>query len=188
MEIILLWIDQNVAESIAIFISLISLTVTTILSKREKPNIMPYGNVVSNGNHLSLDFLNTSNFNIHDLTILINGFNSDFNEIKEIDFSDKYLFSIGEKTSFNYGFNLNTDLTKNIYFRVRVKGLYNLRVPFLKMTTEQSLWYSIIPLGNVENEIVLKILNTHRDEIKKIQAKHSVALRNYERSIDVKFE
>ena len=187
MTIIIQWVGQNIASSVAIFISLASLMVTIVLNRKEKPNIMPYGQTVLNDNHLSLDFLNTSQFNIHKLTILINGFNSEFDEIKSIDFSDKYLFSIGGKTQFNYGFNLIHDLSKNSYFRVRLKGTYNTRFPFINKTIEQSLWYSIIPSSKVENGIALKISNTHKDEIEKIEAKHAIALKNYEKKIDKKF-
>ena len=187
MKLILIWIEQNIPETIALILSGVSLVVTIILSRKEKPNIMPYGNSIQNSNHLSLDFLNTSLFNIHKLTILINGFDSEYNEINSIDFSDKYLFSIGEKTTFNYGFNLTGDLAKNIYFRVRFRGLYNTRFPFINRSVEQSLWYSIMPLNKSENGVTLKISNTHKEEIDKIKNKHAVALKNYETRIDSRY-
>ena len=98
MEIIIHWIGQNIASIIAIFISVVSLLVTIVLDRREKPNLMPAGETVTNPNHLSLYFLNTSQFNIHNLTILVNVFDNGLNEVNKVPISDKYLFSIGEKT------------------------------------------------------------------------------------------
>lgn len=187
MEIILTWIQNNVAESIAILISLSSLVLTSILSRREMPNFMPSGQNVSQGNHLSFDFLNTSQFNLHNVTVLINGFDEKCDELRQVDIMDKYLFVIGEKSSFHYGFVLGEYAKKPFYVRVRFKGDYRTRVPFVTRTFKQELWYSVIPIAQVDNGVAVKVANTHKDEIEKIQAKHTEALKNYDRRIDKKF-
>lgn len=189
METIIQWIGQNIAASIAILISTISLLVTMILNRREKPNIMPAGENVSGSNHLSLDFLNTSEFNIHNLTILINVFDAQLNEINNVHIQDKYLFSIGEKTKFHYGWILGNYAANNFYFRVRFCGNYNARWPiFYKRRFCQPVWYSVVPIKMNEGGVEVKIMTTHKDEIEKLEAKHATALRNYECSIDKRFK
>lgn len=189
METIIQWVGQNVASSIAILISIISLLITIMLNRREKPNIMPSGEDVSGGNHLSLTFLNTSQFNIHNLTILINVFDAQLNEINNVHISDKYLFSIGEKTKFHYGWLLTDYATNKFYFRVRFRGNYNSRWPILpKRIFSQSIWYSLIPISQESGNISMKISTTHKEDIEKLEAKHAVPLKNYENVIDKKFK
>lgn len=189
METIIQWIGQNIASSIAILISVISLLVTIILNRREKPNLMPSGEDVSGGNHLSLTFLNTSQFNIHNLTILINVFDAQLNEISNVYISDKYLFSIGEKTTFHYGWILGNYASNNFYFRVRFRGNYNSRWPiFSNRKFNQSIWYSAIPINIEGDGIRVKISTTHKDNIEKLEGKHAASLKNYENSIDKKFK
>ena len=67
---------------------------------------MPGKNQVSDGNALSLDFRNTSKINLHNLTILINGYDNNLSEIENFHYLDKYLFTIAGDSIFNYGFNL----------------------------------------------------------------------------------
>jgi hypothetical protein len=189
MKIIIEWIGQNVASSIAILISLVSLVITAVLNQKEGPNIMPNGEDVTNGNHLSLKFLNTSQFNIHNVTILINVFDSQLNEVNTVHISDKYLFSIGEKTTFHYGWILGEYAGNNFYLRIRFSGYYNSRFPiFPKRKFSQSIWYSAVPIGRIdENKLTVKISTTHKDDIEKIEAKHAISLKNYEKTIDKKF-
>ena len=173
---------------VSIAIAIVSLVVTIVLNRREKPNIMPYGQDVESGNHLSLKFLNTSPYNIHDLSILINSFDSNINEISQLNFADKFLFSIGEKASFSYGFNLETIIALGFYFRVRFKGFYYIRLPlFSRKTFEQEIWFSVLPMQSYNKKIVAKVSTTHKEEIERIKVKHSSTLKNYEKNIDIKF-
>ncbi len=175
---------------VAIVLSVIFSVLTIILTKKEKPNVMPYGQNVFDGNHLVLDFNNPSDTNLHDLILLINGFDSEFNEISSLHFQDKYLFTISSKSMFNYGFNVgDTWATKNFFFRVRLKGKYFSRFPiFATRKFEQKIWYSAIVRKLVEEKISIKISTTHRDEINRLEAKHKVALKEYEKNIDEKFK
>jgi len=184
------WATSDVLSGIAIFLSVFFSALTIILNRKEKPNLMPYGQNVIDGNHLVLDFNNPSDTNIHDLTLLINGFNSDFDEISSLHFQDKYLFTISAKSMFNYGFNVNGEWsTKNFFFRVRLKGKYLSRFPiFATKKFEQTIWYSAIVRKLDGEKVSTKISTTHRDEISRLESKHKVPLEEYEKNTDKKFK
>lgn len=187
--IALTWGMSDILSGIAIFLSVFFSALTIILNRKEKPNLMPYGQKIFGGNHLVLDFNNPSDTNIHDLTLLINGFDSEFNEIPSLHFQDKYLFSISAKSMFNYGFNVNGEWsTKNFFFRARLKGRYLSRFPlFATRKFEQTIWYSAM-VGKLDGEKVsIKLWTTHRDEISRLESKHKVSLEEYEKNTDRKF-
>lgn len=182
------WQASDVISVFALMLSIIFSTLTLILNRKEKPNLMPYGQNIFD-NNLILDFNNPSDTNIHNLTILINGFNSELEEVSHIHFQDKYLFTISAKSMFNYSFNLAGDwFSKNFYFRVRLKGEYLSRFPlFPKRKFEQVIWYSAL-VSKIEGEkISVKILTTHRDELLKLDSRHKVALTEYGKDTDKKF-
>lgn len=186
----LTWETSDILSTIAIFLSVFFSGLTIILTRKEKPNVMPYGQNVFDSNHLVIDFNNPSDTNLHDLTLLINGFDSEFNEISSLHFQDKYLFTISAKSMFNYGFNVNGEWsTKNFFFRVRLKGKYFSRFPiFATRKFEQIIWYSAIVQKLDGEKVSIKILTTHRDEICRLESKHKVALEEYEKNTDKKFK
>lgn len=173
---------------IATAVSIISVLTAIVFSRREKPNLMPYGQIVDSDNFLSLDFLNTSQFTIHNLTILVNGFDDKLNELSSVQLSEKLLFAVGEKTLFHYGWRLGPYVTSNFYFRVRFSGKYNSRFPIKsRRSFTQSFWYSIIPVSSSKKTISIKVSTIHMDEIEKLDTKYSLVLRTYEETIDARF-
>ena len=53
--------------------------------------------------------------------------------------------------------------------------------------SKSSLWYSVIPIVSDGKEILINVFTTHKDDIEKLEAKYSIALKNYEKNIDNKF-
>lgn len=185
-----LYLTFGTAENlslIAIVLSVIFSGLTLILNRREPPNIMPHDKKTPPG-RLELFFKNTSNINLRNLTILINGFGmQDLGEIKPLHHSDKYLFTIGEKAIFSYGFPLGDWAKKGFYFRVRFCGKYKTKY-FLTKTFKQHIWYSFTSEKVDEQEVKFLLHTTHKDDIDKLEAKNENTLKNYEKIADKKFK
>ena len=182
------YLEFGTAENlslIAIILSILFSMLTIILNRREKPNVMPIEEKVSivggDINHLILVLKNTSSTNLHGLTNL--------EEIESMHFKNKFLFTIGGETTFNFGFNLQGfDLRNKFYIRVRFKGYYLSRLPcFPKYSAEQVIWYSAQQLLVDGSQITLKLSTTHVDEIEKLEAKHRNAFKEYGKGVDKKF-
>jgi hypothetical protein len=182
------WSTSDILSAIALLVSICFSLLTIILNRREKPSIMPYGQKVVDDNHLVLDFNNPGDINLHQVTLLINCFNYELNEIPSLQFQDKFLFTISAKSMVNYGFYLRDWSLKNFYIRIRFKGKYLSRFPlFPSRTFEQVIWYSGIVLHATEQAASVKISTTHKDEITKLETQHKLALKQYEKAIDKKF-
>ncbi len=180
---------SELISAIALFVSFFFSALTLILNRREQPTIMPYGQNLFDGNHLLLVFNNPGDVNLHKLTLLINCYDSELNEIPSHHIEDKFLFTIGGKSQFNYGFNLGEWCLKNFYIRIRFKGRYFSRFPlFPSRRFKQTIWYSAIVRHPIEGGgVSTKISTTHKDEIARIETQHKLALKQYEKHIDTKF-
>ena len=190
MEEVNIYLKFGTAENlslIAIILSVIFSIITLVLNRREPPNIMPY-NKKSPSGRLELFFINTSGINIKNLTILINGFGmKDLGEIKPLFQSDKYFFTIGEKTVFSYSFPLGNWAKKGFYFRVRFCGEYNTKY-FITRKFKQHIWYSFTPEKTDGDRIEFQLHSTHKDDIDKLEAKNEDSLKGYEKITDRKFK
>lgn len=167
-------IITSIISGFALIFSLIGLL------NKEDANIMPYGEQINDKNHLSLFFLNTSSFNLHNVFILINCFDNNLLEIEKYKIMDMYNFSIGEKTNFNYGFNSLNNLQT---FRIRFSFKYK-KFIFFNIRKTQEIWYS----RTFINENEFKIVTTHKNEIDEIINKYKESLNKDEKEIDVKFK
>ncbi len=180
---------SEILSIIAIIISILFAIITFILNRREKPNLMPDKHAVYDDNLLTLDFLNTSEINIHEPSILINAFDNELKTIKGFPTEDKFLFNIGSKTVFNYRFPVDKYARNNFFLRIRIKGFYYSKFPlFAKRKFEQILWYSGIPISINENHIKASLTSSHRieiDQIKQVQQKY---LEECEQHIDNKYK
>ena len=177
---------SDILSAIAILIAFVSLILTLVFNRREKPNFMPSGQSLTL-QHFELFWQNTSLINVQNLTIMINGFDKNLNEIKELSLSDKYLFVIGGNSKISYGFNLGKYAQDGFFFRVRFKGKYSTKF-YWKKKFEQSIWYSVTRNAETaEGAVQYLIHSTHKDEIDRIQDKFLPVLRNHEIAIDKKF-
>ena len=141
----------------------------------------PYTNI----NMLTLVWNNSSEKTIYDLTILINIFGSDLNEITQKKVENKYYFNISGNSTFNYSFE---PIVEQFFLRVRFKGKFNSWFPFMKFKFNQNIWYSFKTIldPNSKKTIGYDTYNTFTEDIRSLQTKYKATLNEYEKIIDKK--
>ena len=176
-----------VALVVSIFFSITSVMINLVLARREKPNIMPTDTTVANGNHIFLNFINTSSYNLHRMTVLVTGFGEDYKKNAALSHELSYLYTIGKGAKFNFGFEVSrSSLGQTFYLRVRFKTKYNSRVPYFIHQHEQIIWYTLIPIGSSGEVVRYKGITSLTDGVKIISKTNCDMFKNDEKNMDDK--
>ena len=182
------WQRSDVFSTVAIVVSVFFSILTVVLNAREDPSLMPYGQNVF-GNRLALDFNNFSKINLHDVSILILGFNNQLDTIPSFRIQDKFLFTISSKSTVNYSFSIGRWALNDFYFRARLKGNYNSRFPYWpREEYEQVIWYSGNVLRLSGDSVNIRLWTTHKDQIDSLQVKWKLLFHESDKRIDQRFQ
>jgi len=160
--------------------------VALLLSKTDKPSFMPSNNsfeVFADASLIGFSWINTSQKNICNLTILINQFDGNLIEVKPNKIEDRYNFTIAQSGSFNYSLKHSENA---VFYRVRFKGKYNSAIPFIRRNFNQVIWYSAYPLISGNSIVGVRIHTTFKEDIRTIENGNKNIFEEYEKTIDKK--
>ncbi len=174
-----------VISSLSFFIAIIAL----LFSKKDKPNLMPFNHYYTpfaNVTHFTLVWKNSSEKVIHDLTLILNIFDVNLNEVLLSKVENKFYFSISNDSEFYFSFQ---PLQTPFFARVRFKGKYLSILPFIRFSFSQEIWYSFYPLidKNNNNQITgYNVYNTYDKNIEDLKLRNKQILKIYDKEIDKK--
>lgn len=171
-------------SSVSILLSIVAL----LFSKKDKPCFMPSSHIFtpySNVSHLMLILKNSSDKVIHDVTVLINMFDNNLDELTSKLIENKLYYPISNNSEFNFKIE---SLDSPFFMRVRFRGKYYSWVPFFKFSFNQIIWYSLYPIYDPKSKQItgFNVYNAYQNEIEQLKIKYKKQFQLYDNRIDNK--